>query len=236
MANIKLIRWAKRTLLRIGIHRLLPARKLTKLGYTSYLSNWIRENTPVFTSFPYSGFNGGLRYTLYEHLLATENLNDAIDYLEFGVASGTSFKWWESKITHQGASFHGFDTFTGLPEAWGHFKKGDMTNNNEKPEISGSRHHWYQGLFQVTLPRFLKEYNGERRKIIHLDADLFSATLYVLTSISPYLRTGDIIMFDEFNVPLDEFKAFKVWVDSDYIDYEVLGEVNNYYQIAIKIK
>jgi O-methyltransferase len=43
-------------------------------------------------------------------------------------------------------------------------------------------------------------------------------------------------MFDEFNVPLDEFKAFKIWVDSYYIEYEVLGEVNNYYQTVIKIK
>ena len=50
------------------------------------------------------------------------------------------------------------------------------------------------------------------------------------------LNKGDIIMFDEFNVPVDEFKAFKEWTESFYIEYEVLGEVNNYYQIAIKIK
>ena len=43
-------------------------------------------------------------------------------------------------------------------------------------------------------------------------------------------------MFDEFNVPLDEFKAFKEWTESFYIEYEVLGEVNNYYQMALKIK
>jgi O-methyltransferase len=236
MVNIKLIRWAKRTLLRISIHSVLPARKLTKLGYTSHLSRWIQENRPSFSSFPYNGFDGNLRYDLYKHLIKTENLDDAIDYLEFGVATGYSFKWWESKITHKDAIFHGFDTFTGLPEDWGHFKKGDMTSNNENPEIDGTRHHWHQGLFQVTLPRFLEKYIGHRKKIIHLDADLFSSTLFVLTSISPYLKSGDILMFDEFNVPLDEFKAFKIWVDSFYIEYEVLGEVNNYYQTAIKIK
>jgi len=236
MAAIKLIRWAKRTLLRIGIHRIIPARKITKIGYTAYLSKWIRKNRPPFTSFPYNGFDANLRYDLYKHLLTTENLNDEIDYLEFGVAAGRSFIWWESNISNPKATFHGFDTFTGLPEDWGHFKKGDMTSNNKKPEIDGTRHRWYQGLFQVTLPRFLNDYDGLRRKIIHLDADLFSSTLFVLTSISPYLKSGDIIMFDEFNVPLDEFKAFKVWVDSYYIQYEVLGEVNNYYQTAIKIK
>ncbi|MDB4107489.1 class I SAM-dependent methyltransferase [Bacteroidia bacterium] len=233
---IKLIRWAKRTLLRIGTHNVLPASKLTKLGYTSYLSEWIRNNRPAFTSFPFAGFDNSLRYNLYDHLIATEKLDDAIDYLEFGVAAGTSFKYWEGKITSSSASFHGFDTFTGLPEDWGHFKKGDMSSKNEKPQMKGNRHHWYQGLFQVTLPQFLNEYSGERRKVVHLDADLFSSTLYVLTSISPFLKSGDILMFDEFNVPMHEFKAFKVWVDSYYIEYEVLGEVNNYYQTAIKIK
>ncbi|MDB4161243.1 class I SAM-dependent methyltransferase [Bacteroidia bacterium] len=236
MISIQLIRWAKRTLLRLGIHKILPARKLTKLGYTAYLSEWIRHNRPPYTSFPYSGFDTRLRYNLYDHLIAAEKLNDAIDYLEFGVAAGNSFVYWEQKITNKAASFHGFDTFTGLPEDWGHFKKGAMSSNNEMPAIDGNRHHWHQGLFQVTLPRFLENYAGACRKVIHLDADLFSSTLYVLTSLSPYLKSGDILMFDKFNVPLDEFKAFKIWVDSYYIEYEVLGEVNNYYQTAIKIK
>ena len=233
---IHFIRWAKRTLLRISVHRIIPAKIFTKIGYTAYLSKWIRKNRPAFSTFPYNGFDGNNRYKLYNHLLASEQLNDAIDYLEFGVAAGKSFKYWESKIDHSDARFYGFDTFTGLPEDWGHFKKGDMSNNNAPPEIDGKRHTWYQGLFQDTLPRFLTKYSSTRRKVIHLDADLFSSTLFVLTSLSPYIKSGDIIMFDEFNVPVHEFKAFKIWVDSFYIDYEVLGEVNNYYQTAIKIK
>jgi O-methyltransferase len=46
---------------------------------------------------------------------------------------------------------------------------------------------------------------------------------------------GDIIIFDEFNVPMHEFKAFAEWVSSYYIKYEVIGAVNNFYQIAVKI-
>jgi hypothetical protein len=69
-----------------------------------------------------------------------------------------------------------------------------------------------------------------------MDADIYSATLYVLTSLAPFLKKGDIIFFDEFNVPLHEFKAFSEWVSSFYINYEVLGAVNNFYQVAIKIK
>ena len=69
-----------------------------------------------------------------------------------------------------------------------------------------------------------------------MDADLYSSTLYVLTSIARYLKPGDIIFFDEFNVPNHEFAAFNQFVSSYYIKYELLGAVNNYYQIAIKIK
>lgn len=235
--KLKFIRYVKRSFLRIGIHRFLPAKSLVRLGYISYLSQWIRRHKNIgYTTFPFNGFNSKLREGLYEYLIDTQSLDDEIDYLEFGVAQGTSFKWWIAHIHNKKAQFNGFDTFTGLPEDWGHFKKGDMTSNNEQPKIDDDRHQFHQGLFQVTLPRFLENYTGIKRKVIHLDADLFSSTLFVLTSLSPYLKPGDILLFDEFNVPLDEFKAFKVWVDSFYINYQVLGEANNFYQTAILIK
>src|SRR5450755_2629181 len=47
-------------------------------------------------------------------------------YLEFGVASGSSFFWWMKKNTHPDSAFRGFDTFEGLPEDWGGYKKGAM--------------------------------------------------------------------------------------------------------------
>jgi len=236
-SKLVFIRYIKRSFLRIGIHRFIPAKLLIKLGYISLLSKWIRKNrNKGYTSFPYNGFNSKLREGLYNYLIETQSLDDEIDYLEFGVAKGTSFKWWIAHIHNIKAQFNGFDTFTGLPEDWGHFKKGDMSSNNQQPKIDDNRHQFHQGLFQVTLPQFLENYTGHKRKVIHLDADLFSSTLFVLTSLSPYLKPGDILIFDEFNVPLDEFKAFKVWVDSYYINYQVLGEANNFYQTAIRIE
>jgi hypothetical protein len=50
------------------------------------------------------------------------------------------------------------------------------------------------------------------------------------------LKSGDIIFFDEFNVPLSEFKAWEDFASAFYIEYEVLGAVNNYFQLALKIK
>ena len=43
-----------------------------------------------------------------------------------------------------------------------------------------------------------------------MDADLYSSTLYVLTMLAPYLKAGDIVMFDEFTVPRHEYLAFKI--------------------------
>ena len=110
-----------------------------------------------------------------------------------------------------------------------------MSNGNKPPEIAGDRHQFYQGIFQDTLFNFLKTYQSDKRKVIHLDADLYSATLFVLTTLSPILKKGDILIFDEFNVPLHEYKAFQEWVDAFYINYTVLGQVNNYYQVALKL-
>ena len=57
-----------------------------------------------------------------------------------------------------------------------------------------------------------------------------------MTLITPFIKSGDIILFDEFNVPLHEFKAFTEWSNSFYINYKVLGGVNNFYQTAIMIE
>ncbi|HNJ96236.1 MAG TPA: TylF/MycF/NovP-related O-methyltransferase, partial [Ferruginibacter sp.] len=92
------------------------------------------------------------------------------------------------------------------------------------------------GLFQDTLIPFLERYKGGKRKLVHLDADLFSATIFALSQLYRFLEDGDILMFDEFAVPQHEFLAFKIFTESFYIDYEVIGAANNYFFLAVKIK
>lgn len=235
--KIKLIRKAKYFLYKYGIHRFLPTHKLLFIGHLAALSKWIADHRDLkYTTFPDKNFDYNNRYGLYQFIIDNEVAGKEIDYLEFGVSRGDSFKWWVANVKHKDSLFFGFDTFTGLPEDWGPFKKGDMSNDNEPPTIDDSRHKFYQGIFQDTLYDFLKSYQSGKKKVIHLDADLYSATLFVLTTLSPYLKKGDILLFDEFNVPLHEFKAFTEWADSFYINYSVLGEVNNYFQVAIRIE
>jgi O-methyltransferase len=176
------------------------------------------------------------RYEMYDYLVKRENLGDLkIDYLEFGVAAGGSFQYWNKANKNPDSKFYGFDTFEGLPEDWGAFQKGDMSFNF--PKVDGNRHEFVKGLFQETMYSFLQSHDikSSDKRIIHLDADLFSSTLFVLTSLANYLKEGDIVLFDEFNVPNHEFFAFKCFTDSYYVKFELIGAVNNYYQVAFKI-
>jgi len=213
---------------------------LLTIAYTLYLSKWIRwqNKTLKFNDFFTFKRRHNKRELLYEHVIKQQNLeNEAVDYLEFGVDTGASFIWWLKRLTNKENKFYGFDTFEGLPEDWGaFFVKGDMSS--DIPSVNDDRAEFFKGLFQDTLSDFLKKghLKSNRRKIIHMDADLFSSTLFVLTTLYPYLNAGDIVFFDEFNVPKHEFLAFKIFTESYYIKYEILGAVNNYYQMAFMVK
>jgi O-methyltransferase len=197
------------------------------------LSKWASQNRKVpFNDF-YSTWDYNKRYKLYQYIIEKEGLNE-INYLEFGVADGFSFTWWMTKNTHPGSRFFGFDTFTGLPEDFGPYKKGTF-NSGSIPAIKDERGKFYQGLFQQTLPGFLKEFDNTKRKVIMLDADLYTATLYTLTSLAPYLKKGDLIFFDEFVVPTHEFLAYQNFIDSYYFNLELIAAANNYYFVAFKV-
>jgi len=235
--RVKLIKSMKYWLYSMGIHRLIPRQSLLFLGYLGSLSKWISKNRELgFTSFPTRKFDFSNRFKLFAYVNENIIKREPIEYLEFGVSKGRSFQWWLENNKNPDSRFFGFDTFTGLPEDWGSYKKGDMATGNKPPEINDSRGSFHQGLFQQTLIPFLQNFDSQKRKVLMMDADLYTSTLYVLSSFSQYLKKGDIIFFDEFNVPMHEYRAFKDWTESFYIDYEVIGEVNNYYNTVIKIK
>ncbi len=160
-----------------------------------------------------------------------------ICYMEFGVANGGSFKWWMNASTNGASRFYGFDTFEGLPEDWGLFAKGDM--NFGLPEVPDARGRFIKGIFQDTLHDLLQELGPAfkmQRKVIHMDADLFSATLYALSQLHPYLQKGDIIMFDEFNVYGHEFMAYRLFTECFYIKLKPVSAQNNFYHTAFEVE
>ncbi|MBI2257940.1 MAG: class I SAM-dependent methyltransferase [Flavobacteriia bacterium] len=206
---------------------------------TVQLSKWIhnQEKKDILNDFYTSKRDYAKKYVLHEYIINKYKLDEnPFDYLEFGVFEGNSFKWWLNRCKNINHKFYGFDTFEGLPEQWGTYEKGEMLA--KLPDINDDRSKLYKGLFQDTLPVFIenKTIDKERRKIIHLDADLFSSTIFTLTTLAFYIKKGDILIFDEFNVPNHEYFAFKIYTESFYVKYKLIGSVNNYYQVAIMIE
>ena len=222
----------KNLLLKANIHKALAflIRPALLISNTIKLSKWIARNVNETNR---SAMNFSRREDHYGAIYNSEIQNTEILYLEFGVFKGESITWWIMNNSNPGSRFYGFDTFEGLPEKWGNYSKGDFYS--AIPNITDTRLKFIKGLFQDTLPGFLKRVELNKRLLIHLDADLFSSTLYVLTSMAPFLKKGDIILFDEFNVPNDEFSAFEIFCRSYYINYELLSATRNYFQVGIKL-
>ncbi len=205
------------------------------LFYLTKFSKFIAQNKHIsINDFPCK-WNYFKRYPMYKKVLDDEIKNEAINYLEFGVASGESFKWFLQQNTNEGSNFFGFDTFDGLPEDYGPYKKGAFSTGNKSPEINDERGQFFTGLFQQTLPSFLKNFDNSKRNILMMDADLYSATLYVLSSLSEFLKKGDIIFFDQFAVPTHEFRAYLNFTQSYYKNLELIAAANNFYFVAFKV-
>jgi O-methyltransferase len=239
LKKLDAIRKAKSLFMKWNLHAVVQPFNSTLDNAVSMgaLSTWRKEH-PVkgYNDFYQSTWDYNRRYTLYEAIGKQEGIfNQAVDYFEFGVAGGYSFKWWLQHNTEQGSRFFGFDTFEGLPEKWGAFEKGSMAYSLESLDIHDPRARFYKGLFQHTLIPFLENYDNRNRKLIHIDSDLFSSALFTMSQLYRFLKPGDIILFDEFAVPRHEFLAFKIFTESFYVDYEVIGAANNYLFVAIKI-
>lgn len=178
--------------------------------------------------------NYNKRYDMFKTVSGHYQLDtSSVLYLEFGVASALSFKWWLAENRNPESSFYGFDTFEGLPESWNSiFAKGDMAA--EIPQLADKRAGFLKGIFQDTLHPFIQAnqelLKQDRRKIIHMDADLFSSTIFVLSQLYPYLKKGDLVFFDEFNVANHEWKAFDIFTRAFYVKMKPVAAVNNFYQ------
>lgn len=241
--KIRLIKFLKDFFLYTGILQMFSSFNRLFLFICNFnnLENWIKSNRKglIINDFYSVRRNYDKRYKLYASIISHYNFTEKeIIYVEFGVAEAHSFKWWATHNTNVDSKFFGFDTFEGLPENWGAFyKKGDMSSS--LPDIGDSRAKFIKGIFQDTLPAFLDETENSlkiKQKIIHMDADLFSSTIFVLSQLYRFLNKGDIILFDEFNVANHEFFAFKIFTESFYVKLRPVAAQNNFYQTAFVVE
>jgi O-methyltransferase len=91
------------------------------------------------------------RYQLYEFVHGQLSRESPIDYLEFGVLTGASMRYWLSLNPHSSSWFFGFDTFEGLPEAWdcttSTWKAGHFSTEGKTPNVADQRVRFTKGLF-----------------------------------------------------------------------------------------
>ncbi len=175
------------------------------------------------------------RDEMFEYVALNFLKDVPIDYVEFGVFRGDSIKKWASLNSRPESRFFGFDTFEGLPEDWGPTPKGDLSADGKTPDIADTRVKFVRGLFQETLKTFLRSFDRRNRLAVHFDADIYSATLFALFQIDPFLQPGDILMFDEFSDFNHEFIAFHQYVRATYRTWRFICCRDDLYQAIIEV-
>jgi hypothetical protein len=118
---------------------------------------------------------------------------------EFGVYKGHTLRIIANALKSR--PVYGFDSFTGLPEAWRPgFDKGSFKVDATKLRFPENVK-LYPGLFHATLPAMLAE-DARNTAFLHIDCDLYSSTKCVFDALSCRLQAGTVIVFDEyFNFP-----------------------------------
>lgn len=147
------------------------------------------------------------------HVLALRPEGIAV---EFGVGSGRTLR-----LIAETMPVVGFDSFTGLPEDWRPgFPKGCFAC--PVPEVPGAvivAGSFTEALSMLTFNALVG--------LVHLDADLYSSTVTALKALEPVLKSGTIIVFDEFHgysgSEAHEEKAWAEFLDRTGWEHHPLG-------------
>ena len=174
-------------------------------------------------------------YTNLNHTFLDDG-KSAIEYLEFGVYRGESLRLWCGLNTNPHTRFFGFDSFQGLPEDWTDEKpKGAFTTSGQTPKIDDPRINFVVGWFQYSLPGFLKSYQPTNRLVIHNDSDLYSSTLFCLTSLSAFMPPGTLIIFDEFYDALHEYRALSDYAEAYMRKFRIVAATHGFNHATVEL-
>lgn len=202
------------------IHKLNSAVNYLEVG------RWLKAN----------GFGSAPRFAdrwlMYEALAAPVS-QERVLYLEFGVYEGYTLRRWAKLLRNPASSLHGFDSFEGLPEVWDGLRpKGTFDVKGMLPQYDDPRVSLHKGWFEETLPRFALP--AHERLVLHLDADLYSSTKFVLDTLRESISPGTIIIFDEFCDRLHELKAFDEFLQATGDRFRFLAGTTNLEQVTFE--
>lgn len=143
--------------------------------------------------------------------------------LEFGVWKGDWLTALATRFPER--RFVGFDSFEGLPDDWGRFKKGYFDTGGVMPDVPPNVD-LVKGWFIDALPLWLAQ-NQDNVAFIHLDCDCYSSTMDVLPLLRRRLQVGTQIVLDDWMLEAgwqrEEKRAFLDFCAGYGIGFEYTG-------------
>ena len=158
-------------------------------------------------------------------------------FLEFGVYKGYSINQFAKILP--GKVFHGFDSFLGLPSKWEGMpaEKGHFTTHGKLPRVRENVK-LYPGWFENSIPQFLENHSPSQSiSFLHVDCDSYSSTVTILDKLQSRLKSGGIIVFDEYfgypNWRQGEHKAWMEFTNKCAIRFDIIAL--SHHQLAVKL-
>ena len=195
------LRFEFREFLMVPIVRFLACSKSLRRFVTDFGSlvnylNWTESRFPDAKFF-------GTRKNLLRQISKSHG-NEICLVIELGVARGALSKWGLKTFRSPNLSWVGFDTFTGLPTNWirngdVYLASGSFSTEGKVPQIVDNRLSFVVGDVKTTckqISELLKE-RIDGKVLFIFDLDLLEPSLSAWKEISPYLREGDLLYFDQ---------------------------------------
>ena len=148
---------------------------------------------------------------------------------------------------NQAVYFHGLDTFDGMPknnEKNFVFHEKSFLSSYEKvhnriQKIKFKNFYLYKGKFNEKKKLVFENFKDRKISIANIDCDIYSSTVDILTLAEKRIVPGTVILFDEligYNAwKLNEFKAFREFVDRHAVKFDWIAAVANAGQAACVI-
>lgn len=198
----------------------------------------IDENNYNIDMFHNAKNTGRSRFDHIDDSFLHSNIDGLI--LEFGVYKGTTLNYIASKNVND--TIYGFDSFEGLPEDW-NISSNDKFNKHKKgyfatniPEVLDNVK-LIKGFFEDSVPLWKKKFQDIPIKFLHIDSDLYSSAITVLTELNDQIIPGSIIRFDDFypwsgkrydRWEEGEYKALKDWITVNKRTAEILSRTDHW--------
>jgi O-methyltransferase len=154
---------------------------------------------------PYTLVSGDRLYVLYT--LALNVVRLGADFWECGVYKGGTAKMLAEFLAEHarpGVKLHLFDTFSGMPETDAKLdvhRKGDFsdTSLNQVRRVVGNRERveFHPGW----IPDTFRGMADSQVALAHVDVDIYQSVLDCCEFIYPRLKTGGVMIFDDYGFP-----------------------------------